>query len=472
MESTLVSISDNHSLTPDDIRKASILSDQSDESLEWLLSVADEVRLEPGGLLIKPGDAADHMVIVVEGSFQFFNVKRGQRLLFASVTEGEITGLLPFSRLERYDGEGIATSPSRLARVHRDHFMEMITRMPEVGRRLVARMTDRVRERSRTEQQQEKMVALGKLSAGLAHELNNPAAAIRRAASSMRERLDAMPALVSRLTGHGLSPLQIEKARAALVVCSAPTPGTVSALDRSDREDELADWLEDHGVARAYVVAEVLADEGITTHALEKLAADVPDEALSDVILWIEKGMAAERLLGEVERASARISELVGSIKSYSHMDQSSERQPVDLHGGLDSTLTMLGHQIKKKSVRIVQEYAPDLPPVPAYPGELNQVWTNLIDNAIDAIEEGGEVRISTRMDGTVACVTIADNGTGMPDDVRERIFDPFYTTKEPGEGTGLGLDIVARIIRQHQGKINVKSVVGEGTAFEVCLPV
>ncbi|MDX1418408.1 MAG: ATP-binding protein [Rubricoccaceae bacterium] len=458
-------------LTASDFRTVDVFADQDEEHLDWLASVAEEMVLEEGDHTVRPGDPADEMVVVIEGSFQIFTFNNGQRMLFGTVRPGEISGLLPFSRMKTYQGEGIAAEPSRLARIHKDHFWEMLTRMPEVGKRLVARMTDRVRESSRSEQQQEKMLALGKLSAGLAHELNNPAAAIRRAVADLRERMDLMPGLVTRLTGHGLTPEQVEQSRAALQSCTAPTPGTETALDRSEKEDALADWLDDHDVPHAYMVAEVLADEGVTPKALDHLAETVPEDALGDVVLWIEKGMAAERLLGEVERAAGRISELVASVKQYSHMDQAPDRQPVDLHAGLDSTLTMLGHPIKKAGLHIARRYADDLPEVCAYPGELNQVWTNLLDNAIDAAGEGGRIEIATRREGALACVAITDDGPGIPDDLHERIFDPFFTTKAPGQGTGLGLDIVHRIVRQHEGTVRVESQPGR-TTFEVCLPI
>jgi signal transduction histidine kinase len=458
-------------LTAADFRTVDVFADQPDEHLDWLAAVAEERTLAEGAYTVHHGDPAEHLIAVLEGSFQIFTFNNGQRMLFGTVGPGEISGLLPFSRMTTYGGEGIATKPSRLARIHRDHFWEMMTRMPEVGQRLVGRMTDRVRESSRNEQQHEKMLALGKLSAGLAHELNNPAAAIRRAAAELRERMDHMPGLVKRLTGHGLTPDQVEAARAALQSCIAPTPGTVTALQRSEKEDDLAEWLEDHGVPHAYVVAEVLAEEGATPDALDHLAESVPAEALGDVVLWIEKGMAAERLLGEIERAAGRISDLVASVKRYSHMDQAPDRQPVDLHAGLDSTLTMLGHPIKKLGLHVARHYAADLPEVCAFPGELNQVWTNLLDNALDAAGEGGHVVITTRREGALACVAITDNGPGIPEGDRKRIFEPFFTTKEPGQGTGLGLDIVQRIVLQHDGTIRVDSVPGR-TTFEVCLPI
>ncbi|GAB5534483.1 MAG: ATP-binding protein [Rubricoccaceae bacterium] len=454
-----------------DFRSIDVFHDQPEADLEWLASVSTEFTAGADEKPFNRGDEANEMFVILEGSFQIFAFNNGQRMLFGTVEAGDISGLLPFSRMETFEGEGVTTRPARIARIHKDHFMEMITRMPEVGKRLVARMTDRVRESSRTAQQREKMMSLGKLSAGLAHELNNPAAAIRRSVSDLRERMEMMPQLVKRLTAHGLTPDQVEAARGALMACTAPTPGTLSTLDRSDKEDELVDWLEDHEVPYSYIVAEVLADEGVGAKELEHMAQHVDEEALPDVILWIEKGMAAERLLGEIEGAAGRISDLVASIKSYTHMDQAPERQRLDLHQGVDQTLVMLGHTIKKKSVRIEQDYAEDLPEVCAYPGEINQVWTNLLDNAIDAVDEGGRIRISTRREGALACVTIEDNGPGIPADIAERIFEPFYTTKAPGSGTGLGLDIAQRIVSQHEGTIRLKSEPGR-TAFEVCLPI
>ncbi len=458
-------------ITPDDLRRIDVFADQPDGALAWLASVAQEKLVPAGETPFKRGDAADRMIGVVEGGFQIFTIRGETRTLFGTVEAGEISGLLPYSRMETFAGEGVTVSDSRLALIPQEHFAEMLRQMPEVGKRLVGRMTDRVRQSSRDDVQREKMMSLGKLSAGLAHELNNPAAAIRRSVSDLRARLDAMPGLVTRLTGHGLSPDQVEAARAALQTCTAPTPGTVSAVQRGAHEDALADWLEDHGVPRAYVVAEVLADEGVTTDALAHLATEVDAAALSDVILWIEKGLASDRLLLEIERASGRISDLVASVKGYTHRDQSPARQMMDVHEGLDQTLTMLGHAVRRKNVSVVQDYGSDVPQVCAFPGEINQVWTNLLDNAIDAVEDGGRIEISTRTQGALVCIHIVDNGVGIPADAQARIFEPFFTTKEPGQGTGLGLDIAQRIVVQHDGRISVTSEPGR-TDIEVCLPI
>ena len=458
-------------LTAQDFRTVDVFHDQPDDDLAWLAGVAEEQTFEAGETPFRRGDTAESMYAVLDGGFQIFTFNGPQRTLFGTVRAGEVSGLLPFSRMETFAGEGTALASTRIATVHQRHFGEMLSRMPDVGKRLVGRMTDRVRESSRTEQQHEKMLSLGKLSAGLAHELNNPAAAIRRSVSDLRTRLGHMPDLVTRLTGHGLTPAQVEAARGALMSCTAPHPGTLSTVERSEYEDALADWLDDHAVPQAYVVAEVLADEGVSPDALDRLAEHVPEPALGDVVLWIEKGLAADRLLGEIEGAAGRISDLVAAVKGYTHMDRAPERQRVDVHAGLDQTLTMLGHDVKVKSVHVTRAYGDGVPDVWAFPGEINQVWTNLLDNALDAVGDGGHVEIRTRREGELVCVTIVDDGPGIPEAVRERIFEPFFTTKEPGEGTGLGLDISRRIVAQHSGRLTVESAPGR-TAFEVCLPV
>ncbi|WP_412070281.1 sensor histidine kinase [Rubrivirga sp. IMCC43871] len=459
-------------LTAADFEIVPEFRDQAPADLAWLAETTEERTHAKGTRPFESGDVAEEMFIVLDGSFQIFTAKDGgQRLPFATIRAGEISGLLPFSRMETFAGEGVVVEAVRIAVLHKRHFWEMMERMPEVGQRLVARMTDRVRETSRLDQQREKMLALGKLSAGLAHELNNPAAAIARGASDLGERFASMMPLVSRLVGHGLSPDQVEAARAAFRTCTAPSPGSMSALDRSAREDELADWLDDHGVPHAYMVAEVLAEEGATPSALDQLAAEVPEGAVGDMVLWIEKGMAVERLVGEIERSAGRISELVASVKSYSHMDRAPARQATDLREGIDQTLTMLGHSVRAKNLTVERDYADDLPEVCVFPGEINQVWTNLVDNAIDAADEGGTLAIRTWVEGQLVCVALTNDGDGIPEETLARIWEPFFTTKAPGAGTGLGLDVVQRIVAQHSGRIDVVSEPG-ATTFTVCLPI
>jgi signal transduction histidine kinase len=374
--------------------------------------------------------------------------------------------------MEQYTGDAIAAKPSRVLVIPEAHFADMLYEIPVLGQRLVGIMSDRVRDSTRNAQQREKMMSLGTLAAGLAHELNNPAAAVRRTTESLRERLTQLPQLAAKLADLGVTEGQVcrvndvrEQTLGRSVV--------LSTMQRSEREDAVMDWLDDHDVADSWMLAETLVDAGLTEDDLEAIAASVPPEALLDVLAWFESSVAADRLLAEITDASSRISELVTSVKSYTHMDRDPNKQAVDVRPGINSTLTMLGHKLRKKSVDVECDFAAELPPLQGYPGELNQVWTNLIDNAIDAMpDEGAQLRIEVWPQTNHLCIRITDNGHGIPEELQSRIFDPFFSTKEVGSGTGLGLDIVQRIVREHHhGDINVTSASG-ATTFEIILPV
>ena len=460
-------------VTADDLRIAPDFEGLSDDDLQWLADHAEDVRLEQGGQPFTRGEPALHMIVVLEGAFRVFTVKDGQRRLFDTFEAGRVTGVLPYSRMTHWVGEGFAVGPSRFALIHKDDFPDMLHRMPELGNRLVGIMSDRVRESTRGDQQREKLMALGKLSAGLAHELNNPAAAVRRTVGEMQERLAEMPMLVACLSQHALSEGTVrEVGRIQQEALGRPTD-RLSVMQRSEREDELADWMEDHGMDSGWRMAETFVEAGLKAEDLDRIAEAVPEEAVPAVLAWVEGSLAGHAMLGEIAAASGRISELVQSVKSYSHMDQGTARQPTDVREGLDSTLTMLGYKFKRKSIDLAKDYPDDLPTIEAFGGELNQVWTNLIVNAIDAVGEGGEIRIAAREEPemeTVA-VTITDDGPGVPEEIQARIFEPFFTTKDVGEGTGLGLDIAGRIVRQHGGEITLKSEPGQ-TSFTVRLPI
>jgi signal transduction histidine kinase len=346
----------------------------------------------------------------------------------------------------------------------------MLHRSPELGQRLVAIMSDRVRDSTRAQQQREKMMALGKLAAGLAHELNNPAAAVQRSASSLRERLATLPSLVEELLRQRLDQEAVGKARAVVARVRERPAVSLSTLERGAREDELSDWLEGHGVPQAWDAGEALVEAGFGVADLDALAV-AGKEKVPPLLAWLAATIEGDRLTQEIGAAAARISELVGSVKTYSHLDHAPDMQPTDVRQGIDSTLIMLGHELKAKGIRVAREDAKDLPQITAHPGELNQVWTNLIDNAVDALPAGGELRIETAREAEQVVVRVIDNGPGIPADIQTRIFEPFFTTKGVGDGTGLGLDIVQRIVRQHAGQIDVESRPGR-TAFTVRLPL
>jgi len=377
--------------------------------------------------------------------------------------------MLPFSRMTHYPGYTVATEPSEVLRVDAFLFREMMDVSLEVARRLVAQMSDRVRGDVRLEQLGERMMALGRLSAGLAHELNNPAAAVARAASRLAETESKLPALVAALVRHRLEGADVER----LVRLRSGTPADVggsSALDRADVEDALIEWLETRGLENAWEVADALADAGVTEADLDEIADQVPDSALADALRWLAAGLESRRLIGEIGSAAGRISALVASIKTYSHMDRSPEHKPTNVREGIDNTVTMLNHKLKKKAIRLTREYDDDLPSIAANAGELNQVWTNLIDNAIDAMSEGGSLILRASRSSEWVEVEVVDDGPGIPQEIRSRIFEPFFTTKDVGVGTGLGLGIADRIVKTHGGHIEVRSRPGE-TVMCVRLP-
>lgn len=463
------SVNDSTIRLIDDLRKIAVFSDLTADQLAWLAGNFEEIRLAQGEVFARPGDAADSLVVILEGEIQFQRSDIPDAPVFRAGA-GQVTGLLPYSRLTSYKGIGRALGAARLARLNKGHFPEMLQRMPDLGPRLVGIMADRIREATRMETQRDKLAALGKLSAGLAHELNNPAAAAQRAAVSLREALETVRAASIRLARHALSTDQREMILRfeSEAVQFAPAPAR-DPLAQSDHEEQIMSWLEAHQVPDAWKIAPVLADTGVETPRLQDLAAQVGDAVLSDALIRVASILTISRLIGEIENSTKRISDLVRAVKEYSYMDRAA-MQEIDLHQGLESTLTILGHRLKT-GITVVREYDKDLPRICAFGGELNQIWTNLIDNAIEAMQGKGELRLRTARELDRILVEIRDNGPGIPPEVQPHIFDPFFTTKGVGEGTGLGLDTVCRIVRNHHGEIRVVSQPGN-TRFQVYLPV
>jgi signal transduction histidine kinase len=458
------------------LRRVSAFSDLPAEQLEWFIGHADELQFKAGELVFRKGDPPDWMIIYLEGEVQArwdeHNLDDFVYIARAGDPATEISGKLPFSRMTKTEINGRAVLDTRVLRFPSRLFPELIVRMPALAERLVWIMLDRTRETTQTDERRDKLMALGKLSAGLAHELNNPASAARRTSDELIRTLEDLRLADLNLCRHELTPEQRALLagfeRAAINQNGAEKPG---ALVLNDREDAITDWLETREISESWQLAPVLAEANVTAEKLDQISQNIPPAALKDVLTRLVLQISAASSAKEVKTSVTRISELVGAIKEYSYMDQVAVQQ-LDLHQGLDNTLLILKHKIKKKGVEIVRDYADNLPSITAHGSMLNQVWTNLIDNAIDAMpESGGRLRIKTRREPEDILVEIRDNGKGIAPDVQPHIFEPFYTTKGVNEGTGLGLDTVSRIVRKHRGNIRFTTKPGD-TCFEVRLPL
>jgi signal transduction histidine kinase len=454
-----------------EFRNIPILADLSDEELGWLADHSEIATAEAGEIVIRENDPADSMIIYLEGETDGRRENLGPDAPVYSARAGMVTGMLPFSRMTHYPITARAVTHLRVARIPKSLFPEMMNRIPELGPRLVGILSDRVREATKQDLAREKLASLGKLSAGLAHELNNPAAAAARAANTLRAIFDKREQASLEIDQQNLPPearetLRMIEAKAREIQLQNKPP---NALELSDVQTVLQAWLEVHGVNDGWEVAPVLAEAGVRVEHLEKLAQKFSAPVMGAVIRRFGATLEISRLLTDIEHSSCRISELVKAIKEYSFMDEA-PRQEVDVAKGIESTLVMLNHKLKH-GINIVRNYDPTLPRIFSFGSELNQVWTNLIDNAADAMKGQGELRIRTLREGDDVLVEFVDNGPGIPPEIQTKIFDPFFTTKPIGEGTGLGLDTVYRIVRKHRGNISVVSQPGN-TCFRVRLPI
>ena len=439
-----------------------------DNQLDWFLSHCQEVRLKPGDVYLRPGGPADSTIVVLEGELQVRGELAGETVVLP-FGAGAVTGVLPFSRMTKSVLTGRAVTDARILKFPSAKFPEMIQKMPELTQRLVGVMSDRIREVTRLEQQRDRLAALGKLSAGLAHELNNPASAATRATSLLREALYRIKDAAQALGRHDLTPAQrseIEKLEASFL---KPSETALDTLALSDLEDQIDSLLRSHGQSDLWQLAADLARRGIKPEVLESLFATLDADVARAALVRIAASAEIANLLIEIESSTSRISDLVRAIKEYTYMDQT-QAQNVDIVKGLENTLTILNHKLKR-GVTVHRDYNKIPLLVNSFGSELNQVWTNIIDNAIDAMCGKGELSIRTYRDDTCVAVEIADNGPGISAEVLPHIFEPFFTTKGVGEGTGLGLDTVQRIIKKHRGSINVASKPGN-TCFQVLLPL
>lgn len=472
---SLVATTDSPADVVEALRRVHVFADLPEDQLRWFADNVDDLRFAAGEVLFQKGDPPDTMVVFLEGEMHaYWDEKDHDYVYIARAGDpiSEVSGMLPFSRMTSYAATGRAAMAVRVVKFPVRLFPEMMQRMPVLVQRLVGIMSDRVRETTTADQQQDKLMALGKLSAGLAHELNNPAAGATRAANDLIATLAELRAADLRLCQHSLTEQQeaaISAFESAAIEHTA-SAAQLNSLEQSDREELVASWLEEHNIEEPWKLSGNLVEAGIDAPDLERISESIETSALADVLARVNAQLAAAKLASEIKTSTARISELVGAIKEYSYMDQAS-LQEVDVHKGLENTLLILKYKLRKKNVELKREYAQELPRIKAYGSELNQVWTNLIVNAVDAMSEGGRLKVRTKREPTDILVEIRDNGAGIPESLKSRIFEPFFTTKPVGEGTGLGLDTVARLVRKHRGNVRFESRPGD-TCFQVRLPL
>lgn len=444
------------------------------DQLEWFIQNSVLSTIPEGENLLKPEQPIDYTDIILQGSIRLYKIQKSDLVELRILEAGDISGYLPFSRGKISVIYAQTLTDCIILRFPIEKMDEMLHTKFELTQALVHVMSTRVREATSLLQQNDKMLALGKLSAGLAHELNNPAAALIRGSATLKDHLRLSPDAVENLIRLKLDFEDFHKTCATFfALLGRHDSPTLTIMQRADKEDEVIEWLSEKQVDRRQEFAENLVDFNFGITELESVTEFAKPGQYSTLFNWINTMLITERMVSDIQEASTRIGALVQSIKTFTHMDQGHDKQLTDIHTGIRNTLAMLDFKIKKENIHVVKNYDPQLPELKVMIGEMNQVWTNLIDNALDAMEDqkSGILEIATTHSKEYAEIRIIDNGPGIAEDVRACIFDPFYTTKEVGKGTGMGLDVVSRIVRQHQGTIKVESVPGH-TSFIVCLPI
>ncbi|MBI4201969.1 MAG: cyclic nucleotide-binding domain-containing protein [Chloroflexi bacterium] len=469
------SLTDNcqHTLAHEFLRKVPLFSSLPEEDLERLCESAEEVCLSPGEVLCKEGEPGDKAYILKSGELEVLKETGGRQVLLSLRNEpGDILGEMALLEQMPRTATVRASRESVLYAIHKEQFDHLLDISTAAAKAVMHTVLQRWRSTENVLRQSEKMAQLGTLTAGVAHELNNPAAAVKRGAEQLREavahygeaqgRLDMMS--LTEAQRHVLQPFtQLARTRATAYV-------EMDALSRSDKAYELEQWLEDQGVPDGWELAPDLVNLALGQEELAELGETFQEGHLEAVLRRLISVYNVHNLMTEIGQGATRISDIVRALKSYSYLDQAPV-QEVDIHEGLDNTLLILRHKLKG-GIQVKREYSPDLPKIQGYGSELNQVWTNLIDNATDALDGQGEIRLRTYTAEGSVVVEVEDNGPGIPPHVLPRIFDAFFTTKPLGKGTGLGLDISYNIVTfKHKGEIKVDSVPGR-TTFKVVLPL
>ncbi|HWT67348.1 MAG TPA: ATP-binding protein [Terracidiphilus sp.] len=433
----------------------------------WLATHGQEVVAEAGSILFEEGSDAVHMILILKGEIHVRRTRGGASALFIG-RAGQMNGLLPYSRMTSYGGQGYAINKVWGILIHKSLFPEMLQVIPSMGQRVVSTLLDRVREVTRIEQQAEKLTALGKLAGNLAHELNNPASAAQRAAASLVTELRANRANRFKLVNLCLTDEQIEAVESWEQKVMSRPAAAIPADELIRHEEAVRQWLTELGCDESWQVAAQLNEQGVTVEDLNALRTTLDAHAASVALQFFARYLRSTRSVETLQNSTARIFDLISAIKAYSYMDRAPIVE-VDVPAGLDATVQML--QSRMSNVMVQRDYQADLPRISAYGSELNQVWTALIENALDALGNRGTLRLTCRVEADMLLVEIWDTGPGIPAELQDRIFEPFFTTKAPGQGLGLGLDNAMRIVRKHRGHLSVRSEPGS-TCFRVRLPM
>ncbi len=459
-------------LTLDELRRVDLFDGLDDAELQRWLEVAQVYTITTGDVFAEQGEPAPGLQLLLEGTARTLLVTDGRTEPIGTQEGPTWLGAIAVLTGGTVGVRMQATSDCRMALVPSEDFMDLVMDQRVVHRTVMRQISPVMSRITAIEQNRERLAGLGTMAAGLAHELNNPAAAATRAAADLADALEVLGATLGRFVEAGIEREQAQElvamqreAQAYAAACS-----TLDVLDAADREDALTDALEDLGVERAWALAEPLAIAGVDAAWLQRVQ-DLAGSGTQAVLEWVAASLTARSLATELASSAEQMSRLVGAVKTYAYMDRGAVVQ-ADIHEGLETTLVVLGHKLKHTSIQVVRDYDRDLPALTLRGSEINQVWTNLLDNAIAALGQSGTITLTTRKDDDGVLVTITDDGPGIPAAVMDRIFDPFFTTKGVGEGTGLGLDTARRIVvDRHEGTLTVSSVPGR-TSFCVWLPL